>query len=107
MKSLITPFRTPALICAALLIFAAPLRAQIAADGGLAGIDTSSMDGAGGIPGPSKPKPKVTPTPTPQPDGESDWKNTGGTDWNTGANWTAVSGSAPPVAGDVAWFKTA
>jgi fibronectin-binding autotransporter adhesin len=40
-------------------------------------------------------------------DGESDWNNAGGTTWNTAANWTAVSGSAPPAAGDVAWFKTA
>ncbi len=57
-----------------------------------------------------KPKPKPTPTPQPAPgvDGETDWKNTGtGTlDWNTAANWTAVSGSAPPAPGDVAWFKT-
>lgn len=73
------------------------LRAQSALDSSLV-----SPDAPGGIPGP-KPKP----TPTPKPDGESDWKNAGGTDWNTGANWTAVSGSAPPVAGDVAWFKTA
>jgi fibronectin-binding autotransporter adhesin len=62
--------------------------------------------------GNKKHPPKPTPTPSPQPtptrlsDGETDWKNVGGTDWNTGANWTAVSGSAPPAAGDVAWFKT-
>jgi autotransporter-associated beta strand protein len=57
-------------------------------------------------------KPKPTPTPTPPPtvgaDGESDWKNAGGTTWSTAANWTGVSGgSAPPAPGDVAWFKTA
>jgi len=41
-------------------------------------------------------------------DGESDWNNAGGTAWNLAANWTGVAGgSAPPVAGDVAWFKTA
>lgn len=62
-----------------------------------------------GKPAPPPPIGDPTPTPTPPPnnDGESDWKNTGGTDWNTGTNWTAVTGSAPPVAGDVAWFKTA
>lgn len=37
-------------------------------------------------------------------DGETDWKNVG-TTWSTASNWTAVSGSAPPAAGDVAWFK--
>src|SRR6266478_6818141 len=57
--------------------------------------------------GGKKPKPTPTPTPAPLADGETDWKNTGGTDWNTGTNWTAVTGSAPPAAGDVAWFKTA
>ncbi len=39
--------------------------------------------------------------------GETDWKNAGGTGWNTATNWTAVTGSAPPAAGDVAWFTTA
>ncbi len=27
--------------------------------------------------------------------------------WNTAGNWTAVTGSAPPAAGDVAWFTSA
>jgi autotransporter-associated beta strand protein len=64
--------------------------------------DSSSPQPSGFTP------PKPTPTPGPgSSDGESDWKNLGGTDWNTGTNWTAVSGGAPPAAGDVAWFKTA
>src|SRR2546423_13293861 len=65
---------------------------------------------AGGIPGANpKPSPKPKPSPTPGViDGETDWKNTAGnTDWNTGASWTAVTGSAPPAVGDVAWFKAA
>jgi len=52
---------------------------------------TSSGWGKGG-----KPKPTPTPTPGPHIDGETDWKNTG-TDFNNGANWTAVSGTAPPA----------
>jgi len=40
-------------------------------------------------------------------DGETDWNNAGGTSWLAAASWTAVTGSAPPAAGDVAWFKTA
>jgi autotransporter-associated beta strand protein len=41
----------------------------------------------------------------PEPvDGETDWKNAGGTTWSTAANWTAVTGTAPPAPGDVAWF---
>ena len=53
----------------------------------------------------------IQPTPTPSPvvdDGESDWGNASGTDWNTVANWTGVAGgSAPPAPGDVAWFTGA
>lgn len=61
---------------------------------------SASVANAGG----GTPKPKPTPTPAPLVDGETDWKNTS-TDWNTGGNWTAVTGTAPPAAGDVAWFK--
>src|ERR1700730_13582545 len=39
-------------------------------------------------------------------DAERDWGNTG-SDFNTGANWTAGTGSVAPGAGDVAWFKSA
>jgi fibronectin-binding autotransporter adhesin len=83
-----------------LAIFATPLRAQLSSGGGGSYIST-----AGAVP--AKPKPKPTPTPTPPPvvDGESDWNNTS-TAWSTGTNWTGVAGgSAPPAAGDVAWFK--
>src|SRR5438105_4805455 len=53
-------------------------------------------------------KPKPTPTPPGAVvDGESDWTGTTNSDFNTGSNWTGVSGgSAPPIAGDVAWLKS-
>ncbi len=43
------------------------------------------------------------------PDGRTDWNGTVNTDFNTAGNWTpngANPGSAPPVAGDVAWFSS-
>src|SRR5438034_8143979 len=101
MNPVLTPARSLfALICAGVFALTSPLHAQISGNV----IGGSTIDAPGGVKG------KPTPTPTPKPgpvDGETDWKNTGGTDWNTGTNWTAVSGSAPPIAGDVAWFKTA
>jgi autotransporter-associated beta strand protein len=52
-------------------------------------------------------KPKPTPTPTPAViDGETDWTGTTSNDFNTGSNWTAVSGLAPPGTSDVAWLKS-
>jgi fibronectin-binding autotransporter adhesin len=99
LTSVLGPLSSLFVACFLLLgIFATQLHAQVSSGGG-------GIYAPGGIP--AKPKPKPKPTPTPRPDGETDWKNTGGTDWNTGTNWTAVSGSAPPAAGDVAWFKTA
>src|SRR5437660_1712345 len=102
MTSLTTSARAICVLFCGAFALAAPLQAQT----GQGTVDTgSSIDAPGGVKG--KPTPTPTPAPTPKPDGETDWKNTGGTDWNTGTNWTAVSGSAPPIAGDVAWFKTA
>ena len=72
-------------------------------------IDSATTSGAKPSPHPKPtPKPKPTPTPLPKPDGESDWTGATSTAWNTGSNWTPFGGTpggAPPVAGDVAWFK--
>jgi autotransporter-associated beta strand protein len=68
---------------------------------------TSSSSSSNGWGKGGKPKPTPTPAPTPKPvDGRTDWTGTTNSDFNTGTNWSAVTGSAPPVAGDVAWFTS-
>ena len=39
-------------------------------------------------------------------DARRDWGNTGGTDFNTNANWSATTGGLAPGVGDVGWFTS-
>jgi autotransporter-associated beta strand protein len=94
-----------------LLLISPSLRAQSLSGNDLSGSISSNGWGKGGKHGH---KPKPTPAPVSggnrRPtgvDGETDWKNAGGTDWNTGTNWTGVTGTAPPAPGDVAYFTAA
>src|SRR5256885_8581472 len=83
-----------------------PAGAQLSGSG-LSGVDPYAVGGVRGKPPPNpKPTPKPTPSPTPMPksDGRTDWTGTTDSNFNNGTNWNAVTGSAPPAAGDVAWL---